>query len=379
MNLSPFWVFILVQILVADHPDWGFFAHRKINRYAVYTLPDPLFDFYKRHQSWVEAHAVDADKRRYAVRQEAICHFMDLDVHSMRKITEIRHLGKARFEQDHIELFHSDQKIAEKMGNSTSWTREGIPDSINTVIVRTLKVLFPDDTTFVIPVSEDSLLQVVWHPGFDKHGILPYRILQVYRSLEQAFYLRDLKSILRWSADLGHYIGDAHVPLHTTSNYNGQQTGQTGIHAFWESRLPELFLHSEHFLTIRPAVFISDPETAVWDVILQSHGLVDKVLVCERTAREGVPQDGLSALEERNGAYSIMPSLRFSKAYDECLGTMVWDRWESAIAFLGSLWLTAWVNAGEPDLSGLFSGETGQPDPEVSSQTLPNDAECRDR
>jgi hypothetical protein len=38
---------------------------------------------------------------------------------------------------------------------------------------------------------------------------------------------------------LGHYIGDAHVPLHTTSNYNGQKTNQHGIHGLWESRIPE--------------------------------------------------------------------------------------------------------------------------------------------
>ena len=50
-----------------------------------------------------------------------------------------------------------------------------------------------------------------------------------------------LQRILRISAEIGHYIGDAHVPLHTTENYNGQLSGQEGIHAFWESRLPEMF------------------------------------------------------------------------------------------------------------------------------------------
>jgi hypothetical protein len=59
--------------------------------------------------------------------------------------------------------------------------------------------------------------------------------------LVDAFKARNFELILRQSAELGHYIADAHVPLHTTSNYNGQLTNQLGLHAFWESRIPELF------------------------------------------------------------------------------------------------------------------------------------------
>ncbi|MBL0103970.1 MAG: hypothetical protein IPP51_09590 [Bacteroidetes bacterium] len=46
------------------------------------------------------------------------------------------------------------------------------------------------------------------------------------------------EGILYYSANIGHYVADAHVPLHCTENYNGQMTGQSGIHGFWESRLP---------------------------------------------------------------------------------------------------------------------------------------------
>ena len=63
-----------------------------------------------------------------------------------------------------------------------------------------------------------------------------------------AFIEKDSDKILKYSADLGHYIADAYVPLHTTENYNGQLTGQKGIHAFWESRLPELFSEDYNYL-----------------------------------------------------------------------------------------------------------------------------------
>jgi hypothetical protein len=51
--------------------------------------------------------------------------------------------------------------------------------------------------------------------------------------------------ILRYSAEIGHYIADAHVPLHTCTNHNGQLTNQIGIHSFWESRIPELLAYKE--------------------------------------------------------------------------------------------------------------------------------------
>lgn len=77
--------------------------------------------------------------------------------------------------------------------------------------------------------SEDTLLA---------YGIVTWHIQTVYNRLVKAFENHDVDCILKNSADLGHYVSDAHVPLHTTENYNGQLTGQKGIHAFWESRLP---------------------------------------------------------------------------------------------------------------------------------------------
>ena len=75
------------------------------------------------------------------------------------------------------------------------------------------------------------------------------------------------------AADLGHYVGDAHVPLHTTSNYNGQKTGQKGIHAFWESRIPEL--SGGQYSNFVPTVnYIDDPQSFIWEAVLESHRLL---------------------------------------------------------------------------------------------------------
>ncbi len=48
-----------------------------------------------------------------------------------------------------------------------------------------------------------------------------------------AFKERNQARILKLSAEIGHYISDAHVPLHASHNHNGQFTGQNGIHGYW--------------------------------------------------------------------------------------------------------------------------------------------------
>ena len=64
---------------------WGFFGHKKINRVAVFTIPESsLFQFYKQNIDYVTEHAIDPDKRRYAVIGEVEKHFIDID-HYIKK------------------------------------------------------------------------------------------------------------------------------------------------------------------------------------------------------------------------------------------------------------------------------------------------------
>ncbi|MEZ4740473.1 MAG: hypothetical protein R2818_14210 [Flavobacteriales bacterium] len=58
---------------------WGFYGHKRINRMACFTLPPEMFGFYKRHIDFVSDHAVDPDRRRYAVVGEAPRHYIDID------------------------------------------------------------------------------------------------------------------------------------------------------------------------------------------------------------------------------------------------------------------------------------------------------------
>ncbi|MEX2379997.1 MAG: zinc dependent phospholipase C family protein [Vicingaceae bacterium] len=274
---------------------WGFYGHRRINRMAVFTLPPEMIGFYKANIEYVTAHAVDPDKRRYATKGEAPKHFIDID-----------HYGK---EGD--DPFKAMPKY---------WY-----EAVN-------------------KYSEDTL---------QAYGIVPWQVANMTRWLTKAFEAKDANRILYLSSDLGHYIADAHVPLHTTENYNGQMTGQKGIHGLWESRIPELTADDYDYLVGR-AQYIKSPLNAIWKAVEKSHSYLDSVLYIEKDLTREFPTDQKYAFETRGMSTVRQYSQEFALAYDKRMGDMVESRMRKAISMVGSLWYTAWVNAGQPNLDELL-------------------------
>src|ERR1041385_7965840 len=109
--------------------------------------------------------------------------------------------------------------------------------------------------------------------------------------LTTAFKEKNQAKILKLSAEIGHYIADAHVPLHTNSNHNGQLTNQQGIHAFWESRIPELLADSDWDFFIGTAQYIPNPGNFIWQRVLESAAAADSVLAYERELITSFPPD----------------------------------------------------------------------------------------
>lgn len=274
---------------------WGFFAHQKINRLAVFTLPKDLISFYKSNINYLTEHAVDPDKRRYADSLEAPRHYLDAD-----------HYGKKPFEL--------------------------IPRKWNDAVAK---------------LSEDTL---------NAYGIVPWQIQRTYFKLVKAFENRDSILILKHSADLGHYIGDAHVPLHTSENYNGQMTNQVGIHAFWESRLPELF-SSDYDYFVGRATYINSPLDAAWDIVEDTYTLLDSTLAIEKRLSKSLPADRKYTFNERNNRVIREYSIDFSTAYHKELNGMVERQMRKSILSIGSFWYSAWVDAGQPNMKRLIKKE----------------------
>lgn len=284
-------LFILIVVQAVQPPpaqSWGFFAHKEINRIAVFTLPPELIGFYKSNIEFVTEHAVDPDKRRYAVPDEAPRHFIDLDRYGASPL-------------------------------------DSLPKKWEDAIKK-----YPEDT-------------------LKAHGIVPWHIDVMMKRLTAAFRAEDYDRILRLSADLGHYIGDAHVPLHTTKNYNGQLTNQKGIHGFWESRLPELFENGYDFF-VGKARYLDDPLDEAWKAVAESFAAKDSVLQFEAELNARYPQDRKYSYENRGASLMRVYSAEYSADYHKMLDGMVERRMRKAIITVGSMWFTAWVNAGQPDL-----------------------------
>ncbi|MDQ3048469.1 MAG: zinc dependent phospholipase C family protein, partial [Bacteroidota bacterium] len=234
-------------------------------------------------------HAVDPDKRRYATPDEAARHYIDIDHYGAHPFDSVPKFWKAAVKK----------------------------------------------------YTEDTL---------KAYGIVPWHIEKMVYRLTNAFKEENLDLILHYSADLGHYVGDAHVPLHTTENYNGQLTGQRGIHGFWESRIPEMKSEGYDYWTGR-AKYVDKVIDKAWNAVKGSNAAVDSVLKFEAELNSRFSQDQKYSFENRGATVMKVYSKEYTEAYDKMLNGMVERRMRESIITLGSLWYTAWVNAGKPDLN----------------------------
>ncbi|MFZ9189200.1 MAG: integrase, partial [Algoriphagus sp.] len=179
--------------------------------------------------------------------------------------------------------------------------------------------------------------------------------------LTEAMQKKEVFKILKLSAELGHYVADAHVPLHASRNHNGQLTGQQGIHGFWESRIPELLADEEWDFVLGKGNYLKDPGQYIWDCVFQSAAAADTVLRTERWLSLQFATDKKYAFEERNGKVVRQYAGSYTRHYDKLLKGMVERRMQESIKAVASFWITAWVQAGQPNLAALadlsFSAE----------------------
>ncbi len=271
---------------------WGFFAHKKINHYAVFALPAQLAKFYKSNIDLITEKAVDPDKRCFTDSAEGPRHFIDLE----------------------------------------DYRKESTVDSI--------------------PIHWSQAKEKFQETQLLKNGIVPWQINFTYQKLVRAFQAKDYKRIIKHSAELGHYIADAHVPLHTTKNYNGQLTHQQGIHAFWESRLPEMF-SEKYNLRVGKANYIKDPLAEAWTIVHESNRLVDSVLSIEARLNRQFKASQKKSFIERNNQLVWTYSDSYARAYHEAMNGMVERRMQKTILRVASYWYSAWLESGQPDLTNI--------------------------
>lgn len=272
---------------------WGFLVHRTVHQLAVYKLPGSLRQFFYQNLDSLVAHSVRPDVRRNTDSAEAHKHYINL----------------------------------EAFGDSAAWK---------------------------MPLHWEEAVRIYSSDSLYKYGYVPYHILWMKGKLVEAFRSRHRDSILFYAADLGHYIADANVPLHTTTNYDGQLTHQRGLHSLWESIVPDLELEHYNLFSGKKAKYLADPAAAIWQAVRRAHVLVNEVLETERQASAAFTDSTKFRIQIRNNREVKTFTPEFAKAYSRQLGNMVNDQLRYAASLIADFWYTAWVDAGKPDLRGLM-------------------------
>lgn len=277
---------------------WGFFCHRLINKHAVFLLPPDMIGFYKKNIEYLIQHSIDPDKRSRVVEGEAEKHYIDID-----------HFGDKPFE--------------------------------------------------IMPRLWKDAIEKYGEDTLHEYGILPWNIQKMYYSLVDAFKEGNVDRILNVSANFGHYVADAHVPLHTTQFYDGRVLYQKGVHALWETRIPELMAEDWDFFIGR-AVYIGNPLEKAWELVECSHFEVDSVIDMYDSLLLNFDQNSIYIMEARGTVLKRQYSFVFSKLLEETMINMVYRKLRTSVLSVASFWYSAWVDAGQPNLDRLMDKEVSK-------------------
>ncbi len=288
---------------------WGFLVHRTVNQLAIYQLPKEMQPFFHSNMEYLVRHSVRPDQRRNSDKEEDTKHFINFEAH----------------------------------GDSAAWK-------------------MPLDWNAATPrYKRDTLL---------KYGYVPYWVMVMKDRLTNAFRTGNKDSILFYSADMAHYIADAHVPLHTSTNYDGQLTGQKGLHSLWESAIPEIHLKEYNLYTKHKAKYLSRPDRAIWNAIRESHLLLKDLFLQEKEASKGIPDSVKYRYQTRNGKEVRSYSSTFAKAYSKRLGNTINTRLLRSSELCADFWYTCWVDAGKPDLGKLMTAPASEEKKEKLKEEL---------
>jgi hypothetical protein len=180
----------------------------------------------------------------------------------------------------------------------------------------------------------DSLIALYGWTTVKDIGILPWATLWAYDSLVAQIRRGATARAESTAADLGHYVGDGHQPLHITVNYDGQMSGNNGIHSRYETTMIDTY-RSQLKITPAMSLYIGNRFSYIMDYLLQSRVYVDSILQADTYAK---------ATSGWNGSGQA-PAMYYSALWDRC-GPFTLKLLQSASEHLASLWYSAHVDAG---------------------------------
>jgi hypothetical protein len=170
-----------------------------------------------------------------------------------------------------------------------------------------------------------------------KNGTLPWRVHKVFRDLRSAMKRGDRERTLREAGYLAHYLGDLFQPLHLTKNYDGEETCNAGIHKAFEAEMVERRPEAYRKAVSRGegAVEVIDPiPRRIFQWMRETYPLVDRILEADTSALSSLKREGRD----------------YYDSMDRLAGPIAERQMSAAANAVASLWYTAWIRAGKPDL-----------------------------
>jgi hypothetical protein len=274
-------VAIAASLVPATASAWGFAGHRLIMARAIELLPPELKPFFDHYRDEIVVRAVDPDLWRNVGWEDDPNHFLDFGVRE-----------------------YGDYPFA------------------------------------ALPRDYDQALEKFGMATIRRNGTLPWRVQEMFGNLRRAFEgfkrgsLYGPSDVVLFSAVLGHYIQDAHQPLHATNNHDGQLTGNNGLHARFERDLVEKFQSRLNIKPAKPAP-ITNARDFAFDSVLASNQLVNGIVTADRDAVRG--KDEYDADYFAKFLAGVQPVLE--------------KRLADAITATAGLVIGAWEAAGRPALT----------------------------
>ena len=259
---------------------WGYDAHQAIMDKAIALLPSDIRPLFEQNRTTLVEHVIDPDLWQTAGfdSAESPNHFLDLD-----------------------------------WDGYGTYPFDGLPR---------------DYAAAVAKFGKDRV---------DKNGTVPWRVEEMYGNLRRAFESYERRGpfgrfdVLFYAAWLTHYVSDAHVPFHAVVNYDGQLTGQPGIHARFEAYLFERY-RDQWTMAPKAIAPVRNPRDFIFDVVLAGTQLVPPILKSDLEA--------IGGREEYDDAYYA--------AFFKANRAVVERRLNEAIAASAAMIAGAWEAAGKP-------------------------------
>ncbi len=277
---------------------WGTWGHHYINHASILVLPDSLQKFFYNHADFITEESVVPDIRKYTIgdKAENPRHFIDVEDYG--------------------------------------------PYALQT-----------------LPKDYQSAFATINKDSMNVKGSLPWTIEEMQDKLTDAFKKKKKNEILFLAATIGHYLGDANMPLHVSYNHSGKQTNQPGIHSLFEGQMLEMFGQTIN-LNIGKAPYFKDITKTTWDMIATSNASADTLLKTDAALRKSFPKRNIFRLDSadrpvKNQYGDIYFSDNYVKTLHKNLNGLLERRVRAAIYYTSGYWYTAWINAGKPDLSQL--------------------------